>query len=148
MAYSSFIKWVRTPNDSTGQGVLALLDDAEAALRRMIGGIFWFFWEGIPDWLIPLWRKLTTAAERLVRLLVRISARLMRVLVLLAIWFAILVAPIYILSALPLLATTWGFLACLGSGYGLYRWSKTSPKAQSETTCFDRAPALPRTPSI
>lgn len=96
------------------------LADIEEMLWRMVCGVFHFAFHRLPEWV---YRTLLDTVGPL-------TIRLIRVLVVFALWLAIVFSPVIIAAKLSLpssgdmAAAAWLVLALIGSIWGCYRLAK------------------------
>ncbi len=88
------------------------LADVEDSLWRMVLGVFRFTFLRLPEWIY----------RTLVDVIGPATVRLIRVLIALSLWLAVLIVPAQFAYRLPswggVLATTWFILALVGSAWG------------------------------
>jgi hypothetical protein len=130
---------------------LSLLEEIEAAFRRMIGGIFRFLFFRLWVWLYELFHSFFDWLGRLFRNLVQFSIRLVRVGFFGTIWALLVFGPLGLvlflkeLSSPPfrVVAFSWAGLGLVGSLWGLNRWRKKAKRAQRKSIAPPQVHAAP-----
>src|SRR5579884_1226626 len=105
-----------------------MLERCEAALRRMIAGVFHFMTEALPQWLRKSWDDLLGWLGNFSEFCIRFAVRLGRVVFFALVWMLLVFGiPVVAISLgsdsgmVILLAVVWMCLGISGSVWGLYR---------------------------
>ena len=128
-------------HDGDPDEALSLLEEIEAAFRRMIVGIFRFLFFRLWVWLYELFHSFFDWIGRLFRNLVQLSIRLVRVGFFGTVWGLLVFGPLGLALSLEglrspafmVVASSWAGLGLLGSLWGLNRWRQKAKRAQRKS---------------
>ncbi len=110
---------------------LTLIEEMEAAIRRMIVGVFRFVFVRFPAWILEILNHFFEGIIRGIQYLFQLTIRLIRLAFFVSIWALLIFAPLAATlywsdldsPVLRGLAVGWSAIGLIGSAWGLRRWS-------------------------